>query len=90
MGSSAPLGSKNLFNTPGANLPGFIRELAREFMKKGKSKSQAIQMAIGVCQRWAKGGENVKPETRAKAAAAIAQWNAARAKAKATPNKKEK
>lgn len=80
MGSQAPLGTKSLFSTPGAALPGYVREIARELMKKGKTKSQAIQMAIGICQRWAAEG---KP----KAVAAIAQWEAAKAKAHATPDK---
>ena len=86
MGSQAPLGKKNLFNTPGAHLPGYVREIAREFIKQGKSESQAIQMAIGVVKRWAH-DEDVSATTRAKAAAAVAQWNSARAKAHATPNK---
>lgn len=82
MGSSAPLGTKSLFNTPGASLPGYVREIARELMKKGKTKSEAVQMAIGICKRWAAEG---KP----KAVAAIAEWEAAKAKAHATPNKSD-
>lgn len=88
MGSQAPLGKKNLFNTPGASLPGYVREVAREFMKKGKSESQAIQMAIGVIKNWAHGKGNVTAKTRAKAVAAVAHWEAAKGKAHATPNKK--
>lgn len=80
MGSSAPLGTKNLFNTPGAHLPGYVREIARELMKKGKTKSEAVQMAIGIVKRWAAEG---KP----KAVAAAAEWEKAKAKAHATPNK---
>ncbi|UTN93013.1 ADP-ribosyltransferase [Streptomyces phage Marky] len=82
MGSSAPLGTKSLFNTPGASLPGYVREIARELMKKGKTKSEAVQMAIGICKRWAAEG---KP----KAVEAIRQWEAAKAKAHATPNKSD-
>ncbi len=89
MGSQAPLGKKNLFNTPGASLPGYVREIARDLMKKrGMDKSKAIQMAIGIVQRWARGGGDVPEKTRAKAAAAVAQWEAAKGKAHATPNKK--
>lgn len=87
MGSRAPLGGQNLFKTPGVHLPGYVREVARAFMRKGLGKSEAIQRAIGVIQRWAHGGDGVTAATRAKAAAAIAQWNAAKAKARATPNK---
>lgn len=88
VGSQAPLGSKNLFDTPGVHLPGYVRELARAFMRNGLSKSAAISRAVGVIKRWARGGGDVKPGTRAKAARALAQWEAAKAKARATPNRK--
>lgn len=87
MGSQAPLGKKDLFNTPGAELPGYVREIARELIKQGKTKSQAIQIAIGMIKRWAAGGGGVKPDTVAKAQRALAQWEAAKAKAHATPDK---
>lgn len=80
MGSQAPLGKKDLFNTPGVELPGYIREIARALIREGKDKSKAIQIAIGVCKRWAAEG---KP----KAVAAIAEWEKAKATARATPNK---
>ena len=90
MGSQAPLGKKDLFNTPGVELPGYIREIARALMRDGKTKSNAIQIAIGVCKNWAAGkGKGVNPDTRAKAAAAIAQWEKAKATARATPNKQD-
>lgn len=88
MGSQAPLGKKNLFNTPGVHLPGYVRELARAFMREGLTESAAISRAVGVIKRWARGGGDVKADTRAKAARALAQWEAAKAKARATPNKK--
>lgn len=91
MGSSAPLGKKDLFATPGTSLPPYVREVARSLMKKrGMDKSRAIATAIAVIKRWASGAGDVDPDTRAKAAAAVAQWEAAKSKAHATPNKGEK
>jgi hypothetical protein len=89
VGSQAPLGKGDLFKTPGAELPGFVREVARALMRNGKSKSQAIQIAIGQIKKWAAGGEGVNADTQAKAAKALAQWEAAKAKARATPNKQD-
>ncbi|AXH49397.1 hypothetical protein SEA_CROSBY_9 [Streptomyces phage Crosby] len=89
MGSQAPLGKGDLFKTPGAELPGFVREVARALMRNGKSKSQAIQIAIGQIKKWARGGEGVNADTVAKAQKALAQWEAAKAKARATPNKSD-
>lgn len=51
--------------------------------KRGKTESEAIQMAIGIVKRWARGGGNVDANTRAAAAKAVAQWEALKAKAHA-------
>jgi hypothetical protein len=77
-------------------LPNYIERIAKHLhYEQGKSISRAIQIAVGVVQRWCKGGGasarggvkagsgGVKPATRAKACAAVAQWNAKRAKSKA-------
>lgn len=89
MGSQAPLGKKDLFDTPGSHLPGYVREIARSLMKKrGMEKSRAIATAISVVKRWAAGGGDVDATTRAKAAAAVAEWEKAKANARSTPNKK--
>lgn len=61
-------------------LPRYVRKIARAIMKTGKSKSQAIAIAISRIKRWAAGGEDVNADTRAKAAAALAQWEALKAK----------
>lgn len=84
----SPLGPGALFRTPGLRLPGYIREIAHALIRSGHPKSNAIQLAIGTAQRWARGEGKVKAGTRAKAAAAIAEWEAAKAAARATPNKK--
>jgi HK97 family phage prohead protease len=65
-------------------LPAFIQRIANDLIhERGMPESEAIATAISQCKRWAAGGENVKPETRAKAAAAIAEWEALKAKSKA-------
>jgi hypothetical protein len=65
-------------------LPEFICEVARSIHeKRGKSISNAIQIAVGVVKNWASGQGDVNPDTRAKAARAVAEWNAKRARAKA-------
>lgn len=84
----SPLGPGALFRTPGLKLPGYIREIAHALIRSGHSKSNAIQLAIGTTQRWARGGGKVSAATRAKAAAALAEWEAAKAAARAKPNKK--
>jgi 2'-5' RNA ligase len=86
----APLGKPGgpgLFKEKGNKLPNYIEQVAQGLMKGGKSRSQAIQMAIGVVKNWASGKGNVSPEVRAAAGAAVAEWEALKAKAKATPNK---
>jgi len=84
----SPLGPGALFRTPGLALPPYIREIAHALIRSGHPKNQAIQLAIGTAQRWARGQGKVKAGTRAKAAAAVAQWEAAKAAARAKPNKK--
>ncbi len=64
----------------GGELPPYVRKLARGIMKSGKSKAHAIAIAISRIKRWAAGGEDVDPDTRAKAAAALAEWEALKAK----------
>jgi len=74
----------------GAKLPAYIENVARGILKSGRvtDKGQAIQMAIGVMKNWASGQGNVKPEVRAAATAALAEWERLKAQANATPNKK--
>jgi hypothetical protein len=65
-------------------LPEYICEVARGIKRSGKSTSNAIQIAIGTIQRWARGQGDVNADTRAKAAAALAEWEKKRAQAKAS------
>jgi hypothetical protein len=55
--------------------------------KRGMDRSRAIATAIGVMKNWASGQGKVHPEVRAAAGAALAEWEAAKMKAHATPNK---
>ena len=82
--------SASLDRSPGKNwvensgqLPPYIRKLARAIEKDGHSLSEAIAIAISQVKRWAKGGEDVDADTRAKAAKAVAQWEKLKAKNKA-------
>lgn len=48
------------------------------------TESHAIASAVNTVKRWARGGGKVKPDTMAKAAAALAEWEAKKAAANAT------
>jgi hypothetical protein len=68
-----PGGRQNWVDKVGG-LPSFIRAIAHALIRNGKSESNAIQIAVGTVQRWARGQGNVSAKTRAKAAAALAEW----------------
>ena len=83
-------GTCSLDSSPGKNwveksggLPNYICKIAKAIMRSGKSKSAAIAIAVSRVKRWASGGDDVNADTRAKAAAALAQWEALKAKNKA-------
>ncbi|WP_190824673.1 hypothetical protein [Saccharopolyspora pogona] len=82
-------GGPGLFHDKSLSLPPYVENIAHSLMRKrGLPKSQAIRLALGAVERWKNGGDDVSPEVRAAAAKAWAQWEAAKAKAKATPNKR--
>lgn len=64
-------------------LPKYIEEVAIGIMKSGKTREQAIPIAISRIKRWAAGLDGVKKDTQAKAIAALAQWEKMKASAKA-------
>lgn len=66
----------------GGGLPNYICKIAKAVMKSGKSKSSAIAIAVSRVKKWAAGGDDVDADTRAKAAKAVAQWEALKAKSK--------
>lgn len=61
----------------GGGLPTYLCEVARAIKKTGKDTSTAIAMAVSRVKRWAATG---KGDTKAKAAKAIAEWEALKAK----------
>jgi hypothetical protein len=76
---TSPLGMGKNWVTGVGGLPAFIRAIAHALLHAGHSESQAIQMAVGVVKNWASGQGHVTPKTRAKAAAALAEWEAKKA-----------
>lgn len=85
----------SLDRSPGKNwvestgeLPGYIREVARAVSdRRGVPLDRAIPIAIATIRRWATGGGDVTAETRVKAAAALAAWEALKAKARGMSGK---
>lgn len=77
-----PGDNDNWIESVGGELPEYICEIARSIRHGGKTTSNSIQIAIGTVKRWAKGVGNVNADTRAKAAKAVAQWEALKLKAK--------
>lgn len=65
-------------------LPKFIEDIALALIRDhGYARERAIATAVSRVKRWAAGGGDVKPETQAKAAKALASWEAMKARAKA-------
>lgn len=82
LGSSASLAEtpeKDNWVDHTGDLPKYVREVARSIKKTGKTTSQAIAIAISRIKKWAVSGEG---DTKAKAAKAVAEWEALKAKAK--------
>lgn len=77
---TSPTGTGNNWVTKAGGLPRYIRAIAHAMKRNGRSESQAVQIAIGICKRWAKGLGNVTAATKARAAAAIAEWEALKAR----------
>lgn len=72
-------------------LPGYIRRIADHLMASGMTESRAIASAVNTVKRWARGGTvrrnggpRVSAKTAAKAAAAVAEWEAKRIRARAS------
>jgi phage head maturation protease len=82
-GSSATLNRsprKNWVENTG-ELPPYVREIARSIHnKRGIPLSQAIPIAIAQIKKWARGGDDVNADTRAKATKALAQWEKLKAR----------
>jgi HK97 family phage prohead protease len=76
---TSPIGDAPNWVTNVGGLPAFIRAIAHALIRSGHSESQAIQLAVGVVKNWASGQGHVSAKTRAKAAAAVAEWEAKKA-----------
>jgi hypothetical protein len=79
----------SLDESPGSNwvqanggLPDYICRIAKAIKKSGKTTSQAISIAVDRVKVWST-GKGVDKDTQGKAAAALAQWEALRAKSHA-------
>lgn len=83
LGSSASLAKtpeKDNWVDHTGDLPRYVREVARSIHNGGgKTLSQAIAIAISRIKKWAATG---KGDTKAKAAKALAEWEALKAKAR--------
>lgn len=83
--STKPLGPGPNWVTkadPVNGLGPYIRAIANALRRSGHSEQDAVRLAVGVVKRWAAGGGNVTAPTRARAAKAVAEWEALRAKSK--------
>jgi len=70
----APGKNDNWIESAGG-LPSYIERIAKHLHYERKMTiGHAIATAVNRCKKWAAGGEGVNPDTVAKAAAAIAQW----------------
>jgi SPP1 gp7 family putative phage head morphogenesis protein len=76
-----PIGQgKNWVNRVGG-LPLYIRAIAQALLRSGHSESDAVSLAVGTVKRWAAGEGKVTDATRARAAKAVAEWEAKKAQA---------
>jgi peptidoglycan hydrolase-like protein with peptidoglycan-binding domain len=76
-----PTGSGKNWVTKVGGLPLYIRAIAHALRRSGHSESDAIQKAVGIVKNWASGQGKVTPATRARAAAAVAEWERKKAQA---------
>ena len=83
----SPIGSPSgpgLWHHKGLQLPAYIQNVAKAFIRGGTPESQAIARAVGVVRDWAAGRTpngvgHVHPDVQAAAAKAIAEWDALKA-----------
>jgi hypothetical protein len=58
-------------------LPRYIKEISDALQRDhGMTESRAIATAVNRCKKWCAGAGDVHPDTRAKACAAVAEWEA--------------
>ena len=78
-----PGGPDNWIEAVNGEIPDYISRIALALIRSGKTRSEAIGIAISRVKAWTAGGDGVNKDTQAKAAAALAEWTALRAKAAA-------
>jgi HK97 family phage portal protein len=82
----SPLGNGHNWVQEVNGLPLYIRAIAHALIRAGHGEQEAVQLAVGAVQNWASGHQHVTPETRAKAGAALAEWEAKKAASHAKGN----
>lgn len=76
---------QGLWHHKGWQLPAYIQHIANDLMeKRGMDESRAVHMAVGLVQKWARGGGKVDQGTQAAAKKALAEWETLKAKAAAS------
>lgn len=81
-----PFGSPSgpgLWHHKGKQLPAYIQQIAQALVRDGTEESRAIATAVSRCKVWCAGGGGVTGPTKAKACAAVAEWEADKAGTKA-------
>lgn len=73
-------GGPGLWGHKGWQLPAYIQNVAKGIERSGKTRSKAIELAVGKVRDWAEGKGKVGPEVKAASAKAIAEWEALRAR----------
>lgn len=73
--------SKSNWVEKAGGLDPYVKAIANALVRSGHSRSQAIQLAWGTVRNWAEGKGNVSAATRARAAKAVANMEAKRARA---------
>ncbi len=77
--------NQGLWHHKNMQLPAYIQHIANDLIsEKGMDPSRAIATAISRCKVWCAGGDGVKPDTKAKACAAVAEWEKLKGQAGST------
>lgn len=81
--SSRNLSPKDNWVDKAGGMPWYMKIVRNALLRHGHDMQSATAIAVNTMKRWAAGGQHVHPQVRAAAAAALAQWEAMRAKAHA-------
>lgn len=82
---------EGLWHNKHMQLPAYIQHIANDLIhERGFTTSRAIATAVSRCKVWCAGGDNVKADTRAKACAAVAAWEALKVKTHLKPNEHDR